>query len=121
MRPSLFPSDDELPTWLHTTLCIAVVAPFAGFLLWFGLGAIVTGQLAPLPGPDFGQYFFGETAISGRAARVAGVSLSLLGLAFLGLGLSFTRAADEIRLLRLIPFLLLAASLLLSSCVPRAH
>mgnify|MGYP001010916551 FL=1 len=59
--------------------------------------------------------------MSGRAARVAGVSLLLLGLAFLGLGLSFTRFAAETRLLRVVPFVLLAASLILSSCVPRLH
>ena len=89
--------------------------------MWFGLAAIFTGQLAPLSGPEFGQYFFGETALSGRAARVEGVSLCLLGLAFFGLGFSFTRFAADYRLLRYSPFVLLAASILLSSCVPRPH
>ena len=39
MRTSLFPSDESLPTWLHTLLLIIVVSPFAGWLFWFGLGA----------------------------------------------------------------------------------
>jgi hypothetical protein len=117
MPPSLFPSDDELPTWLHTTLCIAIVSPFAVFLLWFGIAAIVTGHLEPLSGPEPGQYFFGESAIDGAAARWAGVALTLLGTTFLSLGVSFTRYAAGRRMLRIIPWLLLIASLAISFLV----
>lgn len=112
MSPSLFPSDEALPTWLHTVLCLAVVAPLAGFLFWFGLVAIATATLEPLPGPGMGQYFFGETAITGRKARLAGATLLLLGTTFLSLGISFTRFAEERSILRFIPWMLLFVSLL---------
>ncbi len=117
MPPSLFPSDDELPTWLHTTLCIAVVSPFAVFLLCFGIAAIVTGHLEPLSGPELGQYFFGESAIDGTDARWAGVALTLLGTTFLSLGVSFTRYAAGRRVLCIIPWFLLIASLAISFLV----
>lgn len=112
MPPSLFPSDEALPTWLHTALCLAVVAPFAGFLFWFGLVAIATATLEPLAGPDVGQYFFGTTPLHGREARLAGATLLLLGTAFLALGLSFTRFAEDRPIPRLIPWTLLLFSLL---------
>jgi len=111
MRPSLFPSDESLPTWLHTTLCLAVVSPFAGFLLWLGLVAIATGRLEPLPGPEIGQYLFGEVALTGKTARIAGATLLLLGTSFLALGLSFTRLAEERPILRAVPWALLFVSL----------
>jgi hypothetical protein len=41
---------------LHTTLLFLIVSPFAGFLLLHGLGALATGTLEPLNGPDAGQF-----------------------------------------------------------------
>lgn len=113
MRPSLFPSDDSLPTWLHTLLCIIVVAPFAGFLLRFGFAALFTAHLNPLPGPDIGQYFFGNKTLIGSSARLAGVSLLFLGIACITLGLSFTRPGQDYPRLRQAPWVLLAMGVLL--------
>lgn len=121
MRHSLFPSDEELPTWLHTTLLILVISPFAGFLYWFGIGAILTGQLEPLSGPDFGQYFFGPTHLHGKAARVAGISLITLGCSFLAIAYRFSRMANESRFSSFLPWILLALSQILSLWVKSIH
>lgn len=115
MPRSLFPSDDSLPDWLHhLTLCIAVVALPAGFLFWFGIGALITGHLDPLPGPDLGQYFFGNKVLTGSKARLAGTSLVLLGTGCLTLGLSFSRLVDDYPKLRVVPWLLVAASMVVT-------
>ncbi len=110
-RPSLFPTDEALPTWLHTTLCILVAAPFSGFFLWDGFGALFTGHMEPIPGPEIGQYFFGEVALNGRSARLAGLTFVLIGLSQLALGFSFTRHAEGRPRWRLLPWVLLAVSL----------
>lgn len=114
MRPSLFPSDDALPTWLHTLLLVLVVSPFAGFLFWFGIGAIATAHLDPLSGPEFGQLFFGSSPLQGKAARVAGLSLLAFGGSFVAIAFKFSRLAGESRFSRLLPWVLLAISVLLS-------
>lgn len=114
MRPSLFPADDELPTWLHTLLLILVVSPFAGFLLWFGIGAIASAHLDPLSGPEFGQYFFGDSPLQGKAARVAGLSLVAFGASFLAIAFRFSRMSGESPSSRLLPWALLAVSVILS-------
>lgn len=114
MRPSLFPSDEELPTWLHTLLLVLIVSPFAVFLFWFGISAMVTAQLDPLSGPEFGQFFFGPSPLQGKAARVAGFSLVAFGGSFVGIAFKFSRLADESRISRLLPWILLAISVMLS-------
>ena len=113
MRHSLFPSNESLPTWLHTLLLLLVVSPFSGFLLWRGVHAVTTAHMEPLSGPDFGQFFFGPAAIHGKAARVAGVSLILLGCAFVALALNYSRLAQGNKVLRLLPWALVAISVTL--------
>jgi hypothetical protein len=110
MRHSLFPSDESLPTWLHTLLLLLVVSPFSAFLLWRGVHAVTTAQMEPLSGPDFGEFFFGAAAIHGKAARVAGVSLILLGCAFVALAFNYSRLAQGNKVLRLLPWVLVAMS-----------
>jgi hypothetical protein len=102
-------SDDALPTWLHTLLCIAIVTPFGLPLLFYGGQALTTLHLEPLSGPEFGQFFFGNNSLSGTPAQVAGVALFAYGLAFFTLGVSFTRQAETRPLLRWLPWLMLAA------------
>ncbi|MES2878779.1 MAG: hypothetical protein V4713_10190 [Pseudomonadota bacterium] len=114
MRPSLFPSDEELPTWLHSLLLILVVSPFAAYLFWFGLSAITTAHLDPLSGPEFGQFFFGPSPLQGKAARVAGFSLLTFGGSFVAIALKFSRMAGENKLVHLLPWILLALSQILS-------
>lgn len=117
MQPSLFPSDDGLPTWLHTVLLVIVVSPFAGFLFWFGVSAIYAGQLEPLSGPEFGQYFFGSSTLEGKPARIAGLSLVMLGSSFLAIAYRFSRLANEGKFPRCAPWVLLAVSQFLSLVV----
>lgn len=121
MRPSLFPSDDELPTWLHSLLLALVSLPFSGFLLWFGCGALFSGRLEPVEGPDFGQFFFGPTALAGKAARIAGLSLIAAGASFLAIAYRFSRFSDEGLRARLLPWILLAVSVMLSWATGSLH
>lgn len=121
MQPSLLPSDDELPDWLHTALLVIVVSPFAGFLFWFGVIAMYAGQLEPLSGPEFGQYFFGPETLHGKPARIAGLSLIALGSAFLAIAYRFSRHCSGSTVSRALPWVLLAASQLLSFGVRAAH
>lgn len=112
MRGMAF-SDDALPTWLHTTLCYVSIAPFAVPLVWIGLGAIGTRQLAPLAGPEAGQTFFVQAPLTGTAAQLAGVVLVLIALAFVALATAHTRRGRERALLRRLPWIALAAAMLL--------
>ncbi|MGV3583297.1 MAG: hypothetical protein ACO1N8_13425 [Methylophilus sp.] len=93
MRHSLFPSDESLPTWLHTLLLFLIVSPFFIFLFMQGISAIASGHLEPLSGPEFGQFFFGNVTLVGKAARIAGVSLIVLGFGFVALAVQFSRLA----------------------------
>ena len=110
MQRSVFPSDDSLPTWLHTTLLILVVSPFSVFLFWTGVHAIGTKHLEPLSGPDLGQFFFGPLPLEGKAATVAGLSLVVLGCAFGALAAQFSRLAPGNVVVRWLPWVLIAAS-----------
>jgi hypothetical protein len=101
-------SDDSLPTWLHTLLCLILGMPFALPLLFYGCKAFSTQHLEPLSRPEFGQYFFGPNAISGAPAQIAGVAFVPYGFAFLSLSVAFTRHAEERVLLRRLPWVLLA-------------
>lgn len=114
MRPSLFPSDKELPTWLHTLLLILIVSPFSGYLFWLGINAIYTAHLDPVSGPDFGQFFFGSLALQGTAARVAGFSLVTAGGYFAAIAFQFSRLTSESKFSCLLPWILLAISQILS-------
>jgi hypothetical protein len=114
MPNSLFPSDEQLPTWLHTVLLVLVVSPFAVFLLWCGLGAVISGHLEPLSGPEPGQFFFGALSLQGSAARVAGLSLLTLGGAFLAIAFRFSRWSGDTTASRIMPWLLLGVSVALS-------
>lgn len=114
MRHSFFPSDDSLPTWLHTLLLLLIVSPFSVFLLWVGADAIATAHLEPLEGPDFREFFFGPTAINGTAAKVAGGSLIVLGCAFAALTFNYSRFAHMNRFLRLLPWILVAIHIAMS-------
>ena len=114
MRRSLFPSDDSLPTWLHTLLLLLVVSPFSGFLLWHGVRAIVTQHLEPLAGPTVGNFFFGSVALHGKAATVAGVSLVVLSCAFVAISFNYSRLVHMNKVLRLLPWALIAVHAALS-------
>ena len=108
MRRSLFPSDDSLPTWLHTLLLLLVVSPFSIFLLWHGGQAITTAYLAPLAGPELGQFFFGPHALHGKAATIAGIALIVLGFAFIALAFNYSRVVRMNKVLRLLPWIMIA-------------
>ncbi|MEQ1527851.1 MAG: hypothetical protein ABL925_00940 [Methylococcales bacterium] len=113
MRPSLFPSDDSLPTWLHTLLLILIVTPFSAPLFYSGVNAIVDGYLQPLNGPEFGQFFFGPEPLQGKAARIAGLALLILSLAYVAIAARFSRLVYG-AVVRRLPWLLLALYVLLS-------
>ena len=119
MRRSLFPEDDALPTWLHTLALFVVVSPFGAPLVWIGVKAIVWRHLEPVSGPEFGQYLFGPAALDGHDAVWAGLSLSGFGLSFFALAIRFMRAARERRTLRVLPWVLIAASIALG--LPVGH
>ncbi len=89
MRQSLFPSDDALPTWLHTVLLMAIVSPFCLSLLWPGLQAIRAHELAPFGFQ--GDYFFGGVMLHGRQAVLAGFALVMLAGVFPALALCLSR------------------------------
>ena len=110
MRNSLLPSDDELPTWLHTVLLLLVVSPFAGFLFWVGLAAIFSGYMEPIGGPDVGQTFFANSPLHGAAARWAGLTLLAFGSSFVAIAYKFSRLAGDTRLAQGLPWGLLAFS-----------
>jgi hypothetical protein len=114
MRDSLFPSDDKLPTWLHTTLLLLIVSPFSLFPLCWGMSALLSGHLEPISGPEPGQYFFGPTALNGTAARLAGVAFIVLGAAFASIAVSFSRFTKDNSVLKLLPWVLLAGFVALS-------
>lgn len=114
MSYSLFPSDEKLPTWLHTTLLLLIVSPFSLFPLWWGMSALVSGHLEPISGPEPGQYFFGPTALNGTAARLAGVAFLVLSAAFIAIAISFSRFSKENSVLKLLPWALLAGFVALS-------
>ena len=119
MRKSLFPTDDSLPTWLHTLACFVVVSLFGVPLIWWGSEAILFRHLEPVSGPEIGQYFFGSAALEGKAAVWAGWSLIMFGAAFFALGARFTRAGRENAVLRLLPWVLIAVSVLLALPIRR--
>lgn len=115
MQHSLFPSDESLPTWLHTLLLLLIVSPFFIFFFFQGISAIANGYLDPLSGPEFGQYFFGNVALVGKAAKLAGVSLIVLGFGFVALAVQFSRLAIAKLLARtLLPWVLIAIHIGLS-------
>ncbi len=99
--------DDDLPTWAHTLLLLAVVSPFAALLIWPGLRAVANGVLLPMMGPEFGQWLFGQAALRGNHAVLAGWVLISLGMTFLALGAAFSRWAEDRPLLRALPWGLL--------------
>ena len=105
--------DDELPDWAHTAAVMVIALAFAAPWLWSGLQALVSGTLEPTMGPEFGAWLFGPTALTGRAARVGGSSLVVLGLVFAAWGLACTRWAEHRRLVRLLPWGLMALDLML--------
>ena len=115
MRHSLFPSDESLPTWLHTLLLLLIVSPLFIFLFFKGISAIASGHLEPLSGPEFGQYFFGNATLVGKAAKLAGVSLIVLAFGFIALAVQFSRLAIANLLARtLLPWVLVAIHIGLS-------
>lgn len=58
-----------------------------------GISAIVSGHLESLSGPEFGQFFFGNVTLVGKTAKIAGVSLIVLGFGFVALAVQFSRLA----------------------------
>jgi len=89
---------------------LLVVSPLSGFLLWRGVHAVTTAQMEPLSGPDLGEFFFGPAALHGKTARVAGVSLILLGSALVALAFNYSRLARGNKVLRPIPWVLVEIS-----------
>lgn len=114
MRQSPFPSDDDLPTWLHALILLVLVAPCAGFLVRFGMSARFTARLEPLSGPEAGQFLFGPEPLQGSAARMAGRSLLVPGAGFLAIAWRFSRLCSDGLLGHLLPWSLLALSVMLS-------
>ena len=100
--------DDELPTWAHTLLTLTITSAFAAPLLWSGLHAIATESLEPMMGPEFGTWWFGDKALTGRAAVIGGCALLDAGLTFLSVGVAFCRWAEGRTVARLLPWGLLA-------------
>ena len=98
MRRSLFPSDDSLPTWLHTFACFFVVSWFGVPLLWWGAEAIHTRYLPPLSGPELGQYFLVPRCLrrllfcSGRSLYPRGANHAASSLRSLGAHRGFRTA-----------------------------
>lgn len=117
MRPSLFSSDKSLPAWLHTMLLFLIVSPFWAFLFWHGFSAISTAHLEPLSGPEFGQFFFGNITLDGKAARIAGVSLIFLACSFVALAVQFSRFACVGAVTRILPWIFVAAHIVMSMWV----
>ena len=111
MRRLLFLDDDSLPTWLHTLALLLVASPFGVPLIWIGVRAILSRHLDPVSGPEFGQFFFGPTALQGKEAVWAGMSLVVLGISFFSLAASFMRVAQGNLALCLLPWALIAASI----------
>ena len=120
MPPSLFPSDDNLPTWLHSLLLFGIVSPFAGFLIWHGILAIASAQLEPLLGPD-GEFFFGSKTLFGLAARMAGLSFLILASSFLAIAFRFSRFAQGSVTARVLPWGLLIAWIVISTITKRLN
>jgi len=112
--------DEDLPTWAHTALLVFVIAPFAGLLIWPGVQAVATGVLAPTPGPEFGQWMFGSDELRGHNAVLAGFALCGLGLALLSVAAAYSRWAQHHRVLRILPWMLLACAVLFHTYVIRA-
>jgi len=105
--------DDELPDGVHTALVMTLAAALAAPCVWTGLPALLSGSLPPVMGPDFGTWLFGPHALTGRAARLAGSSLLVLGLVCLAGGLATTRWAEGRRGVRGLFWALVALDLLL--------
>lgn len=105
--------DDELPTWAHTVLTLAIASAFAVPLFWYGIRAVATGYLEPIMGPELGHWWFGSKALTGRAAVIAGWALLAAGSTFLSLGAAFCRWAEGRILIRLLPWGFLALHFLL--------
>lgn len=87
-------SDDELPNWLHTTLTLVIVSPFALLLIVPSIAALRSGILEPTMGSDFGFYLFGDQTLYGHLARRAGWALMALGLSMFAIGINFCRFAQ---------------------------
>ena len=105
--------DDELPDGVHAALMMALATALAAPCFWTGLPALVSGSLPPLMGPDFGTWLFGPQTLNGRAARLAGGSLLVLGLVCLAGGLVNTRWAEGRRAPRALFWALVLLDLLL--------
>lgn len=105
--------DDELPNWAHTAAVLMIATVFALPWLWLGVKAMVTGQLAPTMGPEFGAWLFGAQVLHGRAAWIGGSSLIVLGLVFFSWGVACTRWAEQRRTVRMLPWCLLGLEFVL--------
>ena len=92
-----FYEDENLPTWLHTSLTMLIASLFALFLIWPGIQAIITQDLPPFYGPELGQLWFGNQTLKGYAAIWGGCLLILNGVSFLLVGLAFTKWAEKNR------------------------
>lgn len=117
---STWPRDEDLPTWAHTLLLVLVVAPFAVLLLWPGLKAITGGVLAPMGGPQLGQWMFGNRELRGAHAVLAGFALCGLGAAMLAVAAGYSRWAEQSRMLRLLGWAACAGALAFYGYVVRA-
>lgn len=98
--------DDDLPNWGHTVLLIIIVSPFALLLIFPGVRAVATGILPPMAGPELGQWMFGQQELRDDQAVLAGWVLISFGLTFLSLAAAFSRWAQDILVLRALPWVL---------------
>lgn len=106
-----WPKDEDLPTWAHTAAVFLILTPFAAFLIWPGLKAVMSGALPPVAGPSIGVWMFGDKVLHGDDAVRAGWALIFMGMAFLSIGVTFSRWAQFHPVARAIPWALFACAI----------
>jgi hypothetical protein len=99
--------DEQLPTWAHTTIVFLIVSVFVIPPGWVGASAIVTGHLPPIVEWD-GTSWFGNRALDGAPAVIAGCTFISIALSFLTLGVAQLRWAEGRSLIGALPWCFVA-------------
>jgi hypothetical protein len=107
---SFFPTDDELPTWLHTTLLLGVISVFALPIGWEGIDAIARRRYDSTDGPEFGIHWFDPPPFEGGLAVTAGFAQLTLMLTIYVFAMVYaSRWHERLRKWRAMPWILSAA------------